>query len=193
MCKHVAAVLYGVGARLDQQPELLFALRRVDAEDLVKQAGAGSPKATRRSRRSAKVLDDSDLADVFGIEMEEVPPPVRSAPKKAGAMKDAPRKSQTHGCCQICYGEKSVGKKGCTRPETSNNEEDAGDDKNTGQSGGAPTSQHRDCLASGFSYRGGGPGILPCLTFIKDESVRVCQTLSDELPFQIRWRLACHP
>ncbi|MFM0150661.1 SWIM zinc finger family protein, partial [Paraburkholderia sp. RL18-085-BIA-A] len=29
MCKHIAAVLYGVGARLDQQPELLFALRRV--------------------------------------------------------------------------------------------------------------------------------------------------------------------
>ena len=30
MCKHVAAVLYGVGARLDQQPELLFVLRGVD-------------------------------------------------------------------------------------------------------------------------------------------------------------------
>jgi uncharacterized Zn finger protein len=27
MCKHVAAVLYGVGARLDRQPELLFTLR----------------------------------------------------------------------------------------------------------------------------------------------------------------------
>ena len=30
MCKHVAAVLYGIGARLDHQPELLFALRKVD-------------------------------------------------------------------------------------------------------------------------------------------------------------------
>src|SRR5262249_52236608 len=39
MCKHVAAVLYGVGARLDQQPELIFKLRRVDAKELVKQAG----------------------------------------------------------------------------------------------------------------------------------------------------------
>ena len=35
MCKHVAAVLYGVGARLDAQPELLFRLRAVDEKDLV--------------------------------------------------------------------------------------------------------------------------------------------------------------
>ena len=27
MCKHVAAVMYGIGARLDNQPELLFLLR----------------------------------------------------------------------------------------------------------------------------------------------------------------------
>lgn len=43
MCKHVAAVLYGVGARLDQQPELIFTLRGVDATDLVTRAGAGLP------------------------------------------------------------------------------------------------------------------------------------------------------
>ncbi len=70
MCKHVAAVLYGVGARLDSQPELLFALRRVDATVLVAQAGAGlhsagKPPATRR------LLDETALADVFGIEMAE--------------------------------------------------------------------------------------------------------------------------
>ena len=29
MCKHVAAVLYGIGARLDQDPALLFRLRGV--------------------------------------------------------------------------------------------------------------------------------------------------------------------
>ena len=71
MCKHVAAVLYGVGARLDQQPELLFALRRVDAKDLVAQAGAGLPKASKRAK-PGKVLDDSALGDVFGIEMAEL-------------------------------------------------------------------------------------------------------------------------
>jgi len=35
MCKHIAAVLYGIGARLDHQPELLFLLRNVDHEELI--------------------------------------------------------------------------------------------------------------------------------------------------------------
>ncbi|MGF6782296.1 hypothetical protein [Paraburkholderia sp. GAS334] len=78
MCKHVAAVLYGVGARLDQQPELLFALRRVDANDLVKQAGAGLHKSTKRPA-TGKVLDDALVADVFDIEMAEAYPPVKPA------------------------------------------------------------------------------------------------------------------
>ena len=70
MCKHVAAVLYGVGARLDQQPELLFRLRRVDPKELVAQAGAGLPKA-RRGPAAGKVMDNAQIADVFGIEMDE--------------------------------------------------------------------------------------------------------------------------
>jgi len=73
MCKHVAAVLYGVGARLDQQPELLFALRRVDANDLVRQAGAGLPISTKRPT-TGKVLDEALVADVFGIEMADTYP-----------------------------------------------------------------------------------------------------------------------
>jgi uncharacterized Zn finger protein len=76
MCKHVAAVLYGVGARLDEQPELIFTLRRVDAKDLVTQAGAGLPKSKQRPT-AGKVLDDALLADVFGIEMADVPPATR--------------------------------------------------------------------------------------------------------------------
>jgi uncharacterized Zn finger protein len=70
MCKHVAAVLYGVGARLDQQPELLFQLRRVDGSDLLAQAGKGVMKPTKSSVR-ARVLDASDLGDVFGIEIAD--------------------------------------------------------------------------------------------------------------------------
>jgi uncharacterized Zn finger protein len=71
MCKHVAAVLYGVGARLDEQPELIFALRGVDAKDLVAQAGAGLPKSKQRPS-AGKVLDGVLLADVFGIEMVDI-------------------------------------------------------------------------------------------------------------------------
>jgi uncharacterized Zn finger protein len=78
MCKHVAAVLYGVGARLDEQPELIFTLRRVDAKDLVTQAGAGLPKSKQRPT-AGKVLDDALLADVFGIEMADVAPPTKPA------------------------------------------------------------------------------------------------------------------
>jgi uncharacterized Zn finger protein len=71
MCKHVAAVLYGVGARLDQQPELIFGLRRVDAKDLVTQAGAGLSKA-KQGPAPGRVLHDALLGDVFGIEMADV-------------------------------------------------------------------------------------------------------------------------
>jgi uncharacterized Zn finger protein len=71
MCKHVAAVLYGVGARLDEQPELIFTLRRVDARDLVTQAGAGLPISKRRPA-AGRVLDEGLVADVFGIEMADV-------------------------------------------------------------------------------------------------------------------------
>ena len=68
MCKHVAAALYGVGARLDQQPELLFTLRRVDAQELVAQASSGLPLG-RKGTGKAKVLDDASLAGVFGLDM----------------------------------------------------------------------------------------------------------------------------
>jgi uncharacterized Zn finger protein len=78
MCKHVAAVLYGVGARLDSQPELIFALRRVDPKDLVAQAGVGL-RRSRPSPTTGKVLDDAHLAEVFGIEMADVAPAKKPA------------------------------------------------------------------------------------------------------------------
>jgi len=75
MCKHVAAVFYGIGARLDQQPELLFTLRCVDAKDLVARAGVGLP-LTKKGPKGAKVLEDSQLAEVFGIELADAAVPV---------------------------------------------------------------------------------------------------------------------
>ncbi|ABM36412.1 SWIM zinc finger family protein [Polaromonas naphthalenivorans] len=84
MCKHVAAVLYGIGARLDQQPEVLFTLRRVDAKDLVSQASRGLPAASKRPA-TGKVLDDAQLAAMFGIEMADVSAPAKPAVKKTSA------------------------------------------------------------------------------------------------------------
>ena len=68
MCKHVAAVFYGVGARMDQQPDLLFKLRHVNALDLVAQASLTQPSASKT--KSSKVMDASDLGDVFGLDMD---------------------------------------------------------------------------------------------------------------------------
>ncbi len=84
MCKHVAAVLYGVGARLDEQPELIFTLRRVDAKDLITQASAGRPKSRQRPAAN-KVLDDALVADVFGIEMATAAPATRAVPPRAAS------------------------------------------------------------------------------------------------------------
>ena len=68
MCKHVAAVLYGVGARLDVQPELLFHLRAVDERDLIAQIDSVIPLATTTSS-SGKLLDTDDLTTLFGLEL----------------------------------------------------------------------------------------------------------------------------
>ncbi len=74
MCKHVAAALYGVGARLDDDPSLFFTLRQVDQTELVSQAVDGVAKAlTERAKTgSDRVLKDEDLGDVFGIDMDGV-------------------------------------------------------------------------------------------------------------------------
>ncbi|MHB8382662.1 MAG: SWIM zinc finger family protein [Candidatus Binataceae bacterium] len=70
MCKHVAAVLYGVGARLDETPALLFALRGVDENDLL--ANAGQELSLKKAAPAAsKVLDDGDVAALFGLDMAE--------------------------------------------------------------------------------------------------------------------------
>jgi len=73
MCKHVAAVLYGIGARLDHQPELLFTLRKVDRQDLITKAGSDLSKK-RKKPAGAKVLASDDLSEMFGIEMAPTTP-----------------------------------------------------------------------------------------------------------------------
>ncbi|MBI5526825.1 MAG: SWIM zinc finger family protein [Deltaproteobacteria bacterium] len=85
MCKHVAAVLYGIGARLDDKPELLFKLRQVDEKDLIARAGAGVP-LSKTGPAAEKVLGAEGLPEMFGIEMAEsaAPPPARTR-KKARA------------------------------------------------------------------------------------------------------------
>jgi uncharacterized Zn finger protein len=70
MCKHVAAVLYGVGARLDEAPELLFRLRAVDEKDLVADLDTALPIASRPAD-AGKVLEPDDISALFGLDMAE--------------------------------------------------------------------------------------------------------------------------
>lgn len=80
MCKHVAAVLYGVGARLDRQPELLFRLRHIDPETLLQQAGN---LPTMQENSTSLQLEAKDLSALFGIELEEASMPLVSPPTPA--------------------------------------------------------------------------------------------------------------
>jgi uncharacterized Zn finger protein len=68
MCKHVAAVLYGIGARLDERPELLFLLRRVNEQDLIAKADTGFQPGSGRPA-PAKILDIGNLSEIFGIDI----------------------------------------------------------------------------------------------------------------------------
>jgi uncharacterized Zn finger protein len=80
MCKHVAAVLYGIGARFDQQPELLFRLRAVDETELI--AGASRVPLTKPRKASSKILGGGDLSEMFGLDMAQGAKPDAPAKKK---------------------------------------------------------------------------------------------------------------
>jgi uncharacterized Zn finger protein len=71
MCKHVAAVLYGVGARLDEKPEELFLLRKADHAELI--AAASKTKLTqKRVITGSQTLENNDLSALFGIDLDGV-------------------------------------------------------------------------------------------------------------------------
>jgi len=92
MCKHVSAVLYGVGARLDAEPDVLFALRGVDRSELI---GSGSElPMTSAPIASGRVVADDDIAALFGIEIDSTPSaiPVKDAKAKSPAGKAAKEK-----------------------------------------------------------------------------------------------------
>jgi uncharacterized Zn finger protein len=90
MCKHVAAALYGIGARLDAKPELLFVLRGVEAQDLL--AGAGGDLMIAKPKPgAAKVLAEDDVAALFGLEMAGSTDTAANAP--AGSTAATPTRS----------------------------------------------------------------------------------------------------
>ena len=99
LCKHVAATLYGIGARLDHEPNLLFLLRNVDQGDLIKHAGKGIQ--VDKSVSDTEALDEDDLSGIFGIDLDvqkravAVIPTKKAIPKKKKESKEKTIKKKT--------------------------------------------------------------------------------------------------
>jgi uncharacterized Zn finger protein len=89
MCKHVAATLYGVGARLDTSPELLFVLRGADHLELVTEVAESVTAGASNSSDSSATLAGENLEEVFGIEIELAAPETSRA-----AASNAPKSSK---------------------------------------------------------------------------------------------------
>jgi len=113
MCKHVAATLYGVGARLDHEPELLFTLRGADPTEMV-EAAVDQPPTAGKPRR-ARALGTDELSSVFGVDIntdgvssDEVSTPTKPAKRTKRTAKT--RKSKTARAKK-----KKVGAKPATR------------------------------------------------------------------------------
>jgi uncharacterized Zn finger protein len=110
MCKHVAAVMYGVGARLDTAPELLFKLRGVDHSELINMDTATAGLTGGKQSRRRRTLDAAAITNVFGIENEEdeiegneiattkpPKPKTRKSPVAKKARKSTPKKKSPKG------------------------------------------------------------------------------------------------
>ena len=93
MCKHVAAVLYGVGARLDEKPELFFTLRGVKMEELLSAATATATTPIAGATAPGQGLEDAALSEIFGVEIEAAAPlPVPPAAPGKRTQKISPTK-----------------------------------------------------------------------------------------------------
>lgn len=109
MCKHVAAVLYGIGARLDEKPELLFRLRAVNENELIADLDAALP-LSKKGPAAGKVLEHTDVSALFCLDMavkEETPKTSAKLARKttvkkkkkssaSGAAKEKKRKKRAH-------------------------------------------------------------------------------------------------
>lgn len=82
MCKHVAAVLYGVGVRLDAAPQQLFLLRGVDHHELI-DVSAAVLDITSQRNSPRKYIADNALSDVFGVDVSKPKPPTVKQTKNA--------------------------------------------------------------------------------------------------------------
>ncbi|MBM7710086.1 hypothetical protein [Enterococcus lemanii] len=70
MCKHVSAILYAVGAKLDLDPLLLFELRGIDTNALIKKSVAEKMASLLKNAQSAtsnRIIEDDAIVSEFGL------------------------------------------------------------------------------------------------------------------------------
>ncbi len=69
MCKHVVAVLYGIGNRFDQDPTLFFKLRNIDFSYLISKTieQKMDNMLKNANKPSKRILEDKDISELFGL------------------------------------------------------------------------------------------------------------------------------
>lgn len=138
MCKHVAATLYGVGARLDEDPGLLFQLRKIQIDDLISQAVKRTSKALleKAETKSSRVMDDANLGDIFGVQLaggidaKEILSKSKKKGTKAGKVKSGSKKKRLAKLSENDGSQKKIKKK-ATPPKKVLQKRDGSDRKMT--------------------------------------------------------------
>jgi len=71
MCKHVAAVLYGIGARFDENPKLFFELRQINIKSFIKEAVKKRAKKMLKNskKKSSRTIKEDNLEELFNIDL----------------------------------------------------------------------------------------------------------------------------
>jgi len=92
LCKHLAAVMYCIGHRLDKEPELLFVLRGVEQQDLISKA-LDTPMIDDKDHSTN--LQSDDLGAMFGIELGTIATQSPKAKPKNPSKAKLPAKKTT--------------------------------------------------------------------------------------------------
>ena len=110
LCKHLAAVMYGIGNRLDSSPELLFVLRGVEQSELIGEIAVGASESEGiigQSANGENELSNDDLGSLFGIDLVSKP----DESKKRPAKKPPTTQSKATSPVAVKRAPKNVGKK----------------------------------------------------------------------------------
>lgn len=72
LCKHVAAVLYGIGNRFDQNPLLFFELRGIDVNRFIDITIENRIETMLENvdKPSKRIIEKQDYAELFGLDLD---------------------------------------------------------------------------------------------------------------------------